>query len=172
MGTRNLTIVIHNGETKIAQYGQWDGYPSGQGATVLDFLRSADINAFKDKLKLVRFETKADKEEYNKFMKSIGSEDGWMDGEQAERFRKRYPLLTRDNGAEILWLIYKNRNNVFLVDHSYFIDDTISNEWTYIVNLDNETLAVNAYCKEIKIYDINNLPSEKDFVSELEKLSE
>jgi len=29
MGTRNLTIVTSNGKTKVAQYGQWDGYPGG-----------------------------------------------------------------------------------------------------------------------------------------------
>ena len=38
MGTRNLTMVIHKEEPKIAQYGQWDGYPSGQGSTALKFL--------------------------------------------------------------------------------------------------------------------------------------
>jgi len=38
MGTRNLTMVISDGKTKIAQYGQWDGYPSGQGADILAFL--------------------------------------------------------------------------------------------------------------------------------------
>lgn len=26
MGTRNLTIVYSNGEYKVAQYGQWDGF--------------------------------------------------------------------------------------------------------------------------------------------------
>jgi hypothetical protein len=39
MGTRNLTRVICDGKTKVAQYGQWDGYPEGQGKTVLNFLR-------------------------------------------------------------------------------------------------------------------------------------
>ena len=28
MGTRNLTCVFKDGEYKVAQYGQWDGYPS------------------------------------------------------------------------------------------------------------------------------------------------
>lgn len=30
MGTRNLTMLISDGETKVAQYGQWDGYPGEQ----------------------------------------------------------------------------------------------------------------------------------------------
>lgn len=31
MGTRNLTCVVLDGEFKVAQYGQWDGYPEGSG---------------------------------------------------------------------------------------------------------------------------------------------
>ncbi len=35
MGTRNITRVISDGEVKINQYCQWDGYPTGRGADVL-----------------------------------------------------------------------------------------------------------------------------------------
>ena len=36
MGTRNLTKVIDkNGIVRVAQYGQRDGYPSGQGLNAL-----------------------------------------------------------------------------------------------------------------------------------------
>ena len=44
MGTRNLTIVHKNGEYKVAQYGQWDGYPEGLGATLLNFLKNVNSN--------------------------------------------------------------------------------------------------------------------------------
>ena len=30
MGTRHLIAVQLDGEYKIAQYGQWDGYPEGK----------------------------------------------------------------------------------------------------------------------------------------------
>jgi hypothetical protein len=40
MGTRNLTVVKNlEGTTKIALYGQWDGYPSYSGIKALEFLR-------------------------------------------------------------------------------------------------------------------------------------
>ena len=55
MGTRNLTMVISNGETKVAQYGQWDGYPSGNGVIVLEFLTSTNLDDFKKKLSKVKF---------------------------------------------------------------------------------------------------------------------
>ena len=51
MGTRNLTMVISNGKTKVAQYGQWDGYPDGQGMTALSTLKriilSGELGQFK-----------------------------------------------------------------------------------------------------------------------------
>lgn len=49
MGTRNLTAVYLDGQYKVAQYGQWDGYPEGQGITVLTFLRDKmDLELFKE----------------------------------------------------------------------------------------------------------------------------
>jgi hypothetical protein len=41
MGTRGITKVIKDGQIRIAQYGQWDHYPSGQGITALEFLKTA-----------------------------------------------------------------------------------------------------------------------------------
>ena len=38
MGTRNLTCVVEDNKFKLAQYCQWDGYPSGQGKTIRDFI--------------------------------------------------------------------------------------------------------------------------------------
>ena len=38
MGTRHLILVYYKGQYHIAQYGQWDGYPGGQGVTVLHFV--------------------------------------------------------------------------------------------------------------------------------------
>ena len=40
MGTRHLICVVSDNQYRIAQYGQWDGYPEGQGAAILEFLKS------------------------------------------------------------------------------------------------------------------------------------
>ena len=44
MGTRHLIAVQLDGEYKIAQYGQWDGYPDGKGIDVLHFLTDIVTN--------------------------------------------------------------------------------------------------------------------------------
>jgi len=38
MGTRHLIFVWYKGKFHIAQYGQWDGYPEGQGIKIVRFL--------------------------------------------------------------------------------------------------------------------------------------
>ena len=42
MGTRNLTKVIMNGDVVVAHYGQWVGYPAGQGITAFNFLKEKE----------------------------------------------------------------------------------------------------------------------------------
>ena len=51
MGTRHSQMVINKaGETKVVQYGQWDGYPSGQGVDILAFLRGADLDKYDEEV--------------------------------------------------------------------------------------------------------------------------
>jgi hypothetical protein len=142
MGTRNLTMVISNGKTKVAQYGQWDGYPSGQGKTVLEFLKSADLEVFKKKLELVRFATPEDERGVDDYLEKIGCKDGWMNGGQAIMYHNQYPLLTRDNGAKILQMLYDNKKPVFIVDSSDFTNESLMCEWAYVLDLDNGILEV------------------------------
>src|ERR1051325_10492051 len=39
MGTRNLICLFYKGRFVVAQYCQWDGYPEGQGVTLVKFLQ-------------------------------------------------------------------------------------------------------------------------------------
>lgn len=196
MGTRNLTMVVLDGKTRIAQYGQWDGYPSGQGAVALDFLLTADLEAFKVNLLKCKFMTKGKEREIKKFLKSIGTENGWMDGDQAAKYHAKYPLLTRDNGAEILSLVYQGLKGkercIWLQDSESFAGDSLFCEWAYVIDFDKRTFEVyegfnktelteddrffkfkdtkSEYwpVKLLKSYSLDELPSETDFIKELE----
>lgn len=194
MGTRNLTMVVSNGKFKVAQYGQWDGYPKGQGATVLSFLKSTNLDDFKKRLKQVKFMGKKEKAEMDGFLKSIGSKDGWMTGEQSEKYQKKYPLLTRDNGAKILQMIMDSTENPIYLNNSVsFATDSLFCEWAYLIDLDKNVLEVyTGFNKEpltemdrfykhtskkeeytpiklAKTYPLDNLPSEADFVNDFKE---
>lgn len=145
MGTRHLTIVIRKEKPVVAQYGQWDGYPEGQGQTVLDFLKNSNITKFKKKLDNVRFMNKRDENSIKKFMTEIGASNGYMNMEQYNIYNKKYPFLSRDHGADILNMIYdsdKLDGKIVLRNHIDFASDSLFCEWAYLIDLDKNVLEV------------------------------
>jgi len=191
MGTRNLTMVIADGETKVAQYGQWDGYPEGQGLTALRFLQSNDLESFKKKLSNVRFLNQQDEKEKGEFLKSIGAPDGWLNEQQNRAFNLKYPYLSRDHGADVLKMIMDADNEVLLEDMSEFVTDSLFCEWACVIDFgkstfevyegfNKEPLAEGERFKEMpveegseyypvklrKSYQLDGLPTEGDFLND------
>lgn len=178
MGTRNLTVVKHNGEYKIAQYGQWDGYPSGQGITVLEFLRKNDLETFKQRLKDIRYYTEG---ELKVLEVKYANSNKW---------KEELPELSRDVGAEVLSLVMDGANR--LQNHITFAGDSLMCEYGYVVDFDknvfevyegfnteevtdgrflsnDESLTSSSLNKYhpiilIKSYNLNNLPTNEAFL--------
>jgi hypothetical protein len=198
MGTRNLTMVVHENKTKVAQYGQWDGYPEGNGLKVLTFLRGVKLDTFKEKLKNIRFMIEGDDKRLQEFMTSIGCPDGWMNEEQSGKYHKAFPYLSRDIGADILDLVYESESEIMLRDSTNFAGDSLFCEWAYLVDLDKNKLEVYGGFNQrplgktqrfkdipkskdsseynpircIKKYDLDNLPTDEKFLKDLKQKDE
>lgn len=138
MGTRHFIGVVKDGDFKIAQYGQWDGYPSGQGATALKFAQDADnISKLRAAVDAVRFVTEDD---YKEAYRSIGipEDSGFMNMDQADLFSRQFPGLTRDTGAGILSLVAEGTVTV-VGDAREFPHDSLFCEYAYVIDLDAGT---------------------------------
>lgn len=141
MGTRNVTMVFADGAYKLAQYGQWDGYPEGQGKTALAFAREylrtkRGRAAFRDRLARVRFVAQS---EIERLFHAI---DARGDDERNAEFRRRYPYFTRDNGAEILQMVWDAEGEVLTRNEFDFVRDSLMCEWAYVLDLDKGTFEV------------------------------
>jgi hypothetical protein len=130
MGTRNLTMVLSKRKIKVAQYGQWDGYPTGQGKTIAKFLQRANIEKFKEKVDNVTFIDDKDLEKVYEECSKGNSEINLLP-----------PELNRDTAAKILTLIYKGKVKQLRNDLD-FAADSLFCEWAYLINLDNQTVEV------------------------------
>jgi len=142
MGTRNLTMVINKeGKIKVAQYGQWDGYPSGQGIIALEFLSKCNLDKFNRQLNKLRWI----------------SEDETKKVNETKDWHLKYPYLSRDAGAKILNAIHRGEITIsdypnddkkvkvkveYLVDSSDFAADSLFCEWAYVIDLKNNTFEV------------------------------
>lgn len=193
MGTRNLTMIIDKrGDLKVAQYGQWDGYPEGWGVEILNFAR--------DKEKMAKLEKELDN---IKFFNRCDDIERWLQG-YSERERMEYDkalcqssktqrtdadmywfknLISRDLCGEILESIIsidkrrlpKEHNEyLYLKDSSDFgkSEGIFGCEWAYCINFKENLLQcytnLNDFLTE---YDLNCLPTNEDFCKELRKLA-
>ena len=174
MSTRNLIAVMLDGEYKVAQYGEFDGFPSGQGLMVLRFLRETDLDEFKEKLTHVRFLN--DKE--------------WKD--IYKKHTNHRSIFYKNVGAKILYMI-RDDSITKLRNSIAFAGDSLFCEYAYVIDFDRNTFEVyegfntepitegrftsddptlkhdDVYepVKLIKVYDINNLPSDELFLFDL-----
>ncbi len=141
MGTRNLIALFHEGKYKVAQYGQWDGYPEGQGVDVLAFLHG--LKNREDFLRKVDECIIMDEPTLKKLWQEAGADEtGWIAYADAQFFNKNYPSLSRDTGAKIFTLIDKANDIVPLRLQLHFAGDGLFCEWAYVVDFDKNTFEV------------------------------
>jgi hypothetical protein len=140
MGTRGITEVTYNNKIVVSQYGQWDHYPSGQGITILNFLRSQDnIEKLKTNLNL-HLTYQVSEDELKKICSEFFDERGRILTADVDAFDKTYPGLTRDTGGKILTVIAKATEPIALkFEDSSFKNNRLFCEGVYEINLDDET---------------------------------
>lgn len=127
MGTRNLTMVFKDGDYKLAQYGQWDGYPEDSGLTVLTFLR--------DKMDRELFLANLGKCTAITFEDVQARFDKTKDG-----FEGAFPSLCRNIGAGILELVQSTPDGLYIVIDTNFAADSLICEWAYVIDFDTNRL--------------------------------
>lgn len=199
MGTRGLTCVMKDGEYKVAQYGQWDHYPEGQGKTILNFLRTRNLDTFSKKLSSVRFldEKNKDKDMLDSYIKNSPEWSSDPDNRTQDQKRWFEEFLTRDIGGKILENIFTS-NEIFIIlrDEIDFTKDSLMCEFVYVIDLDKGTFEIyqgfnqcplksdeRFYSRNpneggyypvclLKEYKITDLPTEEEFLKEMNKLLE
>lgn len=143
MGTRNLTAVMINGEYKIAQYGQWDGYLSGQGVKILDFISdSSNVEKLKEALSKVRFVDMDGKDK--DFLEAYNSALLGQKDERTEEQRHWYRAYTsRDLGGEILRSVaFSLDDEILLTNCIGFAFNGLFCEYAYVIDFDKNTFEV------------------------------
>ena len=179
MGTRNLTMVIDKeGNKKIAQYGQWDGYPSGVGVGVLRFLKNEElVKSLISNLSKVRFldQEGRDKAFYESYEKNTPNWSNEPDNRTGEQKRWWDLFCSRNLAEEVLTNIAVSQDDeIMILDRENTAKGDGWVEYSYVIDFSKNTLTVYEkidlpYLKE---YDLNNLPSEDDFISGLEEAEE
>lgn len=188
MGTRHLTCVFKDGSYKVAQYGQWDGYPSGQGNDILNFLRSnLDREKFFANLAQTYVPNDAQIAQMNARLQAGGVS-----------LVDLYPSLSRDTGGGILELIQNTTEPLPLFIKTNFAAESLFCEWAYVIDFDKGTFEVfegfnktplaeterfygvtskegaDGYqpVRHRKTYQLDALPTDDEFLADLEPVSD
>lgn len=139
MGTRHLICVFLDNEYKVAQYGQWDGYPEGQGMECLHFLRDEMFEShFLHWLRKMTFAS-------NEYIQGV--QDGIYSvtnnyNKTMDLLSNNFPQFVRDLSVGILSKIQNGEITPFLHNSLKFAADSLFCEWAYVIDLDKRTFEV------------------------------
>jgi hypothetical protein len=154
MGTRHSqTVITKEGEVKIRQYGQWDGYPSGQGVNILRYLKTGNLKKYQKNLANIIEATEED-------IAIVNADKDW---------KESYPHMSRDCGSKIHKLIEKGK-----VKFVNFIDESEANFWCegfYTINFQTNEFSSEFHGKKTT-YKLDNLPTEKKYLEDMKDENE
>lgn len=169
MGTRHLTLVKNEqGEIKVAQYGQWDGYPSGQGVNILEFCADKENKYWKNLSVLKMMLNRVYFVENNEIIKKWYNEKYLPAAQSTPDLRTKNMkfwwnyFCSRDLGSDILYNIVnldalqrssevrpvgaqlpeEFQNYLFLHNESTFLLDSLMCEYAYCINFQTNKLEV------------------------------
>lgn len=149
MGTRHHQRVIdREGREKVAQYGQWDGYPEGQGIRILRALRLMNIDVYAEQVERI---------------KDITPQQEKVVNEYGEGWERRYPWISRDCGSDIHLMI--GAGKVPFVHRTPLSEARAWCEGFYTIDLQNRTFRTEYYDTD-KTYSLDNLPSDEQYIKE------
>jgi len=166
MGTRHLICIVVDGRFATAQYGQWDGYPGGQGADIVKWLRGTtpeEMEVFKTHARAAKV---LDPKEYDRRWTACGHDGGrFVSMDISGRFKGQWPHLSRDHGSNVLNYFLETAEPEALDQDPSFAADSLFCEWAYVLDLDNLALEVYAgFQKEAhtegRFHDLPYLPPE------------
>ena len=156
---------IQTTNTIKAMYNHFDSYPEGLGVRVLRSLQVLNFDNLKQKLLNLTWlegENTTDEELINRYRK-------FSDNDVSTKSLNELYVLFRHLQDPIALHFIASGEVQHLPDSADFLKDALFCEWAYIINFDDNTLDVYDSCKKIKSFDLNALPSEKDFLTDLEQ---
>jgi len=146
MGTRHhQTVIDKNGKLRLSQYGQWDGYPKGQGIDILEYLRTADIEKYQDSLSKIKKITKKQGEEIDKL----------------KDWAERYPYLSRDCGFKLHKMIEDG-----IVQFIGWISADEARKWCsgfFEINFQNRTFTTKFSEVNVTV-SLDKLPTNEEYI--------
>ncbi|KAF2148024.1 hypothetical protein K461DRAFT_324980 [Myriangium duriaei CBS 260.36] len=192
MGTRHIIFIFYKGEWVLAQVGQWDGYPEGQGVRILRFLTTPGkidkLIAALDNNMLRQI----NEDEFNHLATTCKVTEPWIiersEWEQDER--PIFPAsLDRETSSKLFDLIIETTEPLLVFHEPKSLFARFCCEWAYVVDLDARRFEVysetdrpaegyNPHIEElakkecgrappmIACYSLDELPSETQFLQD------
>ena len=161
MGTRGLTKVIDKDNIlKVAQYGQWDHYPEGQGVKILSILNVDRYAVEELELALDKCRFVSDDERDNTY--SIYTVK-YPESTHLKKFGSILPSFSRDTCGDILNVVRWSNNEVLLIDESEFEADDLFCEGVYEVNYHTNKF-ISKFGGVVVEFPLDNLPTVDEYL--------